>query len=78
MWRLIYIDVVWLEGKTTLSASHGRQQKEGYALVDWASYIPKLSVIAILLLFDFQLTKPTQLRKATIGHLKEAYTKLDH
>ena len=67
------IDVVWLEGSYSKSWKVAKK-KEGRTLVDWIDSVPKSSVI----LFDFQLTKTERLRKATIEHLKEAYTKLDH
>ena len=67
------VDVVWLEGSYTRSWKVAKR-KEGRTLVDWVDSVPKSSI----LLFDFQLTKTNRLRKATIEHLKQAYTKLDH
>ena len=67
------IDVVCLEGSCSKSWKVAKKI-EGHTLVDWVDSVPKSSVI----LFDFQLTKTNQLRKATIEHLKEAYAKLDH
>ena len=66
-------DVVWLEGNYKKSWKMTKK-KEGCTLVDWVDSVLKSSVI----LFDFQLTETNRLRKATIEHLKEAYTKLDH
>ena len=48
------------------------KKKVGRGLADLVDTLPKSSVI----LFDFQLTRSDQLRKATIEHLKEAYTNL--
>ena len=67
------VDIVWLEGSYTKSWKVAKK-KEGCTFVDWADTVPKSSII----LFDFQLTKTNRLRKATIQHLKVAYTKLDH
>ena len=67
------IDVVWLEGSYS-KAWKVAKKKEGRDLVDWIDTVPKSSVI----LFDFQLTRSDRLRKATIKHLKAAYTKLNH
>ena len=67
------IDVVWLEGSYTKSWKLAKR-KEGHTFVDWADNVPKSSII----LFDFQLTKTNRLRKATIQHLKETYSKIDH
>ena len=67
------IDIVWLEGSYNKSWKVAKK-RERRTLVDWVDTVPKSSVI----LFDFQLTKTNRLRKATIEHLKEEYTKLNH
>ena len=57
------LDVVWLEGSYT-RAWKVAKRKEGRNLVEWNDTVPENSVI----LFDFDLTKSSRLRKATVEH----------
>jgi len=66
------LDIVWLEGSYTRPWKVARK-KEGRAVVDWTDTVPKSSVI----LFDFKLTNTSRLRKATVEHLKDVYSKID-
>ena len=66
------LEIVWLEGSYT-GAWKIAKKKDGHTLVDWTDIVPKQSV----LLFDFELTKTNRLRKATVQHLKAAYSQLD-
>ena len=66
------LEVVWLEGSYSRTWKVAKK-KEGRAFIDWTDTVPITSVI----LYDFELTKGNRLRKATIQHLKNAYSKLD-
>ena len=63
---------MWLEGSYT-GVWKVVKRKDGHTLVDWIDKVSKQSVI----LFDFELTKTNRLRKATVQHLKAAYSQLD-
>ena len=63
------LEIVWLEG-TYSGAWKVAKKKDGRRVVDWIDTVPKEAVI----LFDFELTKTNKLRKATVQHLKAAYS----
>ena len=68
------IEVVWLEGEYDKSwkvACH-RDLQNPRKMVDWKDILPKSCII----LFDFELTSTKHLRKATIEHLRKAYSDL--
>ena len=65
------LEIVWLEGSYTGPWKISKK-KDGRTIVDWTDTVPKQSVI----LFDFELTKSNRLRKATVQHLKAAYSQL--
>ena len=63
---------MWLEGGYNRPWKVARR-KEGCISVEWTDTAPKTAVI----LYDFELTPRDRLRKATMKHLKDAYSKLD-
>ena len=66
------LEIVWLEGSYTAPWKIAKK-RDGRTLLDWTDRVPKQSVI----LFDFELTKSNRLRKATVEHLKAAYSQLN-
>ena len=68
------IEVVWLDGEydKPWKVAHHRDPQNRQKMVDWKDILPKSCII----LFDFQFTSTEHLRKATIEHLKKAYSDL--
>lgn len=66
------IEVVWLDGSYTTSwRPSKRPDPQTRKSIDWTDVVLKSSII----LYDFCLTAAGHLRKATIRHLKEAYSR---
>jgi len=66
------IEIMWLEGSYSKPWKTAKR-KQGRYMVEWKDTVPKSSII----LFDFELTPANKLRKATVQHLKDAYSKID-
>jgi len=66
------IEIMWLEGSYSRPWKAAKT-KQGRSMVEWKDTVPKASIIR----FDFELTPSNKLRKATVQHLKNAYSKID-
>ena len=68
------IEVVWLKGEYDKSwkVARHRDPQNRRKMVDWKDILPKSCII----LFDIELTSTNHLRKATIEHLRKAYSNL--
>lgn len=65
------VDVIWMEGKyngqwKVAKTRRGRSR----ALVEWRDSVPK----ACIILYGFELTSASRLKKETIRELKELYS----
>ena len=61
------VDVIWMEGKYNGQWKVARRSR---ALVEWRDSVPK----ACIILYGFELTSASRLKKETIRELKELYS----
>ena len=68
------IEVIWLEGNYNSKWKNAKKKDpiNKRKQIDWMDLIPKNSII----LFAFELTTTSHLRKKTIDHLKKVYEEI--